>query len=57
MQLQCERDEAVEENIHLKAELEEVRRQREEDQDLIEELRDRADNLKVQAQSKLVRMS
>jgi hypothetical protein len=53
LQLQRERDEAVEEIIHLKAELEAVRRQREEDRDEMEELRDRADNLKVQAQSKL----
>ena len=44
----------MEEIIHLKAELEVVRRQREEDRDEMEELRDRADNLKVQAQSKLV---
>ena len=54
-QLQQERDLAVEENIHLRAELEEKKRQIEEDKDEIEELKDRVGNLKVQAQSKEVR--
>ena len=44
----------MEENIHLKAELQEAKRQREEDQDELEELKDRAANFKVQAQSKEV---
>lgn len=44
----------VQENIALKAELAELRREREKDQDEISELQDRIGNLKVQAQSKLV---
>ena len=44
----------MEENIHLKSELEEMQRQSEKDKDTIEELSDRVGNLKVQAQSKVV---
>ena len=55
-QLQRERDAVLQESLQLQTELEEERRQREKDRDEIAELRDRADNLKVQAQGKLVRM-
>ena len=52
--MQLERDEAVEENIHLKGELENMKVQRDEDKDEIEELKDRVANLKIQAQRKEV---
>ena len=55
-ELQRERDAVLQESLQLQTELEEERRQREKDRDEIAELRDRADNLKVQAQGKLVRM-
>ena len=54
-QLQRERDALVRERDALKAELAETARARERDQDEIAELQDRVGNLRVQAQSKLVR--
>ena len=54
LQLERERDEAWRESGRLKAQLEEERRGREEERDEIEELKDRAANLRIQAQSKMV---